>query len=200
MGRILWAGTKRCAWVPKGNLLYERYHDREWGVPVRSDTKIFEFLVLESAQAGLSWEIVLKKREGYRKAFVGFDPKKVARFGERDATRLLRDAGIIRNRAKIAAAINNARRFLEVQKEFGSFARYIWRFVGGKPMNYRRKRLSDLPETTREAERLSKDLKARGFQFLGPKVIYAHMQATGMVNDHTLDCFRHREVARSARR
>ena len=189
----------RCAWVPKENPLYERYHDREWGVPVRNDTKIFEFLVLESAQAGLSWEIVLKKRDGYRKAFAGFDPEKVARFGARDVKRLLGDAGIIRNRAKIEAAINNARRFLEVQKEFGTFSRYIWRFVGGKPIAYHRKHLSDLPEATPEAEHLSADLKKRGFQFLGPKIIYAHMQATGMVNDHLVSCFRNRSVSRVAR-
>ena len=189
----------RCAWVPRGNALYERYHDTEWGVPVHRDRKIFEFLVLESAQAGLSWEIVLKKRDGYRKAFAGFDPKKVARFGARDAGRLLRDPGIIRNRAKITAAINNARRFLEVRSEFGSFSRYVWQFVGGKPTNYRRRRLADLPETTQEAERLSTDLKKRGFQFLGPKIIYAHMQATGMVNDHLVSCFRNRSVSRVAR-
>ena len=192
--------VSRCAWVPRGNALYERYHDTEWGVPVRRDTKIFEFLVLESAQAGLSWEIVLKKREGYRKAFAGFDPKKVARFGARDVKRLVRDAGIIRNRAKIEAAINNARRFLEVRREFGSFSRYVWQFVGGKVIDERRKRFSDLPETAPEAERLSKDLKQRGFRFLGPKIVYAHMQATGMVNDHTLDCFRHRGIIRSTRR
>ena len=191
---------RRCAWVPRRNALYEQYHDREWGVPVYRDRKIFEFLVLESAQAGLSWEIVLKKRLGYRMAFAGFDPEKVAQFRARDAKRLLGDAGIIRNRAKIEAAINNARRFLEVREEFGSFSRYIWGFVGGKPINCRRKRLADLPETTPEAERLSADLKKRGFQFLGPKIVYAHMQATGMVNDHFVSCFRHRAVAALARK
>lgn len=195
MARTVKVGIRRCVWVPRGNALYERYHDAEWGVPVYRDRKIFEFLVLESAQAGLSWEIVLKKRDGYRKAFAGFDPEKVARFGARDVRRLLRDSGIIRNRAKIAATINNARRFLEVQKEFGTFSRYIWQFVGGKPINYRRKRLADLPETTLEAKRISADLKKRGFRFLGPKIVYAHMQATGMVNDHLADCFRYRAVA-----
>lgn len=191
-------GITRCAWVPAGNALYARYHDTEWGVPVWRDRKIFEFLVLESAQAGLSWEIILKKRDGYREAFAGFDPEKVARFGARDARRLLRDPGIVRNRAKIAAAIANARQFLVVRREFGSFARYIWQFVGGKPLNFRRRRLSDLPETIPEAERLSADLKERGFRFLGPKVVYAHMQATGMVNDHLTSCFRNRAVAKLA--
>ena len=185
---------KRCAWVYKEDGLYERYHDMEWGVPVYDDQKIFEFLVLESAQAGLSWYTVLRKRENYRKAFKGFDPVKVSKFTAKDVERLLKDAGIIRNRLKIEAAINNAKRFLEIQKEFGSFAKYIWGFVKGKPVQNRRKDIKELPVMTSEAEALSKDLKIRGFKFLGPTVIYAHMQATGMVNDHTVDCFRHREL------
>lgn len=185
---------KRCSWPTPGDKLYEDYHDEEWGVPVYDDRKIFEFLVLESAQAGLSWITVLRKRENYRKAFAGFDPVKVSKFTSKDVTRLLKDAGIIRNRMKIEAAINNAARFLEIQKEFGSFSKYIWGFVGGKPIKNRWKTLKDLPAKTKEAEALSKDLKDRGFKFLGPTVIYAHMQATGMVNDHMMDCFRYKEL------
>lgn len=185
----------RCGWVPPDNELYADYHDREWGVAVHDDGKIFEFLVLESAQAGLSWITVLRKRANYRKAFAGFDPRKVAKFTVRDVVRLLKNEGIIRNRAKIEAAINNAQRFLEVQKEFGTFSKYIWGFVGGKPIQNKWKKLSDLPVMTPQAEALSKDLKQRGFKFLGPTVIYAHMQATGMVNDHLTDCFRYRQLA-----
>lgn len=180
---------KRCAWVTPGNEIYEKYHDTEWGVPVKDDQKLFEFLVLESAQAGLSWITVLKKRENYRKAFAGFDPKKIARFDEKKVEALMLDAGIIRNRAKILAAIGNARVFLSVQKEFGSFAKYIWDFVEGKPIQNKIRTLKDLPAVTPLAEKLSKDLKKRGFKFLGPTVMYAHMQATGMVNDHFVDCF-----------
>ena len=183
----------RCAWG-RMDELYIAYHDNEWGVPVYDDQKIFEFLVLESAQAGLSWITVLRKRENYRRAFAGFDPKRIAKFSQRDVEKLLGNAGIIRNRLKIEAAINNARCFLEIQKEFGSFAKYIWGFVGGKPLRNKWKKISDLPVTTKEAEALSKDLKKRGFKFLGPTVIYAHMQATGMVNDHIVDCFRYHEV------
>lgn len=185
---------RRCAWVPEGDALYAKYHDTEWGVPVYADQTIFEFLVLESAQAGLSWVIVLRKRENYRKAFAKFDPKKVARFTPQHVTKLLQNSGIIRNRAKIEATINNARCFLQVQKEFGTFAKYIWSFVSGKPRCNRFKSLKNLPAKTPQAEALSLDLKARGFKFLGPTVIYAHMQATGMVNDHTIDCFRYKEV------
>lgn len=185
---------KRCGWVPEGNLLYQEYHDKEWGVPVYDDKKIFEFLVLESAQAGLSWITVLRKRENYRKAFAGFAPEKVARFTQKDVRTLLKNAGIIRNRAKISAAINNAKYFLEIQKEFKSFSNYIWQFVGGKPKVNKFRHFKELPAKTGLAEELSADLKRRGFKFLGPTVIYAHMQATGMVNDHTVDCFRHREV------
>ena len=185
---------KRCTWVPEGDELYQRYHDEEWGVPVYDDKKIFEFLVLESAQAGLSWITVLRKRENYRKAFVDFDPKKVAKFGAKDVAKLMNNAGIIRNRMKIEAAINNAKIFLEIQKEFGVFSKYIWNFVDGKPLRNVWRKFSDLPAKTEIAEVLSKDLKSRGFKFLGPTIIYAHMQATGMVNDHTVDCFRYKKV------
>ena len=184
----------RCSWPTSGDKLYLDYHDFEWGVPVYGDRKIFEFLVLESAQAGLSWRTILYKRENFRKAFAGFDPKKVACFTGRDVKKLLQNAGIIRNRMKIEAAINNAKRFLEVQKEFGTFSKYVWSFVGGKPIRNRWKSIKELPVLTREAEALAKDLKRRGFKFLGPTTIYAHMQATGMVNDHTVDCFRYRQL------
>lgn len=168
------------------------YHDREWGVPVHDDRKLYEFLVLETFQAGLSWRTVLHKRENFRKAFAGFDFRKVARFGAKDRARLLKDAGIIRNRAKIEAAIHNARRFMEVRKEHGRFARYMWTWVQGKPLVHRFRRLSDYPPFTREAELWAKDLKQKGFKFLGPIVVYAHMQAVGMVDDHLVTCFRHR--------
>lgn len=167
------------------------YHDREWGVPVRNDRRIFEFLVLESFQAGLSWRTILHKRENFRKAFRGFDPKKIAKWGAKDRARLLKDAGIVRNRAKIKAAIQNARCFLEVQKEFGSFSRYAWKWVEGKPLQHRLRSLKQIPTVIPEAEAWAKDLKKRGFSFLGPTVVYAHMQAAGMVNDHTTDCFRY---------
>ena len=185
-------GKKRCAWI--GDELMKRYHDLEWGVPVKNDRKQFEFLVLESAQAGLSWAIVLRKRENYRKAFAGFDPKKVAKFGSSHVRKLLKNAGIIRNRLKIEAAINNARRFLEIQKEFGSFSEYLWRYTGGRPQINRWKTLRDLPPKTPLSDALSKDLKKRGFKFLGSIVLYSHMQAVGMVNDHVTSCFRHREL------
>ena len=185
---------KRCAWPTADDPLYIHYHDKEWGVPIYEDRKIFEFLVLESAQAGLSWRTILNKRGNYRKAFAGFDPVKVARFTQKDVERFLQDAGIVRNRLKIEAAINNAQKFLAVQKEFGTFAKYIWGFVGGKPIKNKWRSLKELPVVTQEAEALSKDLKSRGFKFLGPTVIYAHMQATGMVNDHLVDCFRYREL------
>ncbi len=188
---------KRCAWSLKpGDQLYEDYHDQEWGVPVYDDPKIFEFLVLESAQAGLSWRTVLNKRENYRSAFAGFDPVKVARFTTKDVEALLLNPGIIRNRLKIQAAINNAQQFLCVQREFGTFAKYMWGFVGGKPIRNRWKTMREVPAITVQAETFSLDLKKRGFKFLGPTVIYAHMQATGMVNDHTVDCFRYQEVNR----
>ncbi len=173
----------------------ECYHDTEWGVPIFNDRKIFEFLVLESAQAGLSWLIVLRKREGYKKAFANFDFKKVARFTARDIARLVKNPDIIRNRAKIEAAVNNAKRFLEVRKEFGTFSNYAWQFVNNKPIVKDRKKMSELPAKTNEAELWAKDLKKRGFKFLGATVMYAHMQAAGMVNDHVVNCFRFKEVA-----
>jgi DNA-3-methyladenine glycosylase I len=187
------ADVSRCPW-PTADPLYLRYHDREWGVPVRNDRKIYEFLVLESFQSGLSWLIILRKRENFRRAFAGFDPAKVARFGARERKRLLNDAGIVRNRMKIDAAIVNAAQFLKVQKEFGTFSRYMWSWVGGKPIVHRLKTLKDYPVTIPEAIAWAKDLKMRGFRFLGPTVAYAHMQAVGMVNDHTVDCFRYRRL------
>lgn len=187
-----------CAWVPDENELYRTYHDEEWGVPLFDDKKIFEFLVLESAQAGLSWITVLRKRENYRKAFKKFDPAKVARFTKPTIEKLLKDPGIIRNRMKVEAAVNNAKRFLEVQKEFGSFSKYIWGFVNDKPIQNKRRTIKQLPAKTPLAETIAKDLKKRGFKFLGPTVIYAHMQATGIVNDHTTDCFRHAQVKKVA--
>jgi DNA-3-methyladenine glycosylase I len=183
----------RCAWVPAGNEIYEKYHDTEWGVPVHDDQKLFEFIVLESAQAGLSWAIVLKKREGYRKAFANFDPKKVAKFGVRDVARLVKNPEIIRNRQKIEAAIRNAKVFLEIQKEFGSFSKYMWSFVGHKTIKHNIKSLKDYPKFIPEAEVFAKDLKRRGFGFFGPTVAYAHMQAVGMVNDHMKNCFKNKK-------
>jgi DNA-3-methyladenine glycosylase I len=171
------------------------YHDEEWGVSLHDDRKLFEFLILEGAQAGLSWSTVLKKRENYRRAFAGFDANKVARFGARDVTRLLKDVGIIRNRLKIEAAIGNAKAFLEVQEAFGSFDAYSWRFVDGKPMLNRWKTLKQIPSTSPASDAFSKDLKQRGFRFVGSTIVYAHMQAVGMVNDHLVDCFRHRECS-----
>jgi DNA-3-methyladenine glycosylase I len=188
-------GRKRCDWVSRGNELYYAYHDREWGVPVHDDRVQFEFLVLEAAQAGLSWSTVLNKREGYRRAFAGFDPQRIVRFNRRSVERLLQDASIIRNRLKIEAAIANARPFLELQDSFGSFDAYIWRFVEGRPRQNRFRKHRQVPATTRESDALSKDLKQRGFRFVGSTVIYAHMQAVGMVNDHLVDCFRHAECA-----
>jgi DNA-3-methyladenine glycosylase I len=170
------------------------YHDREWGVPVHDDRKLFEFLVLEGAQAGLSWETILRKRENYRKAFHGFDPVTISRYSDEDTERLLADPGIVRNRLKIAATITNAQGFLQVQQEFGSFDNYIWRFVGGRPIKNRFSSLSQLPAKTRESDAMSKELKKRGFRFVGSTICYASMQAVGMVNDHTVDCFRHDEV------
>ncbi|MFZ3031753.1 MAG: DNA-3-methyladenine glycosylase I [Candidatus Moraniibacteriota bacterium] len=184
----------RCQWVPKGDALYEKYHDEEWGVRTYDDRRLFEFLVLESAQAGLSWATILKKRPAYKKAFAGFDPEKVARFTRRDIERLLKDSSIVRNKLKIEAAISNARLFLDVQKEYGSFATYLAQFVGPEPKEKKRRSFSDIPVYTEEAEKLAEDLKARGFKFFGPIIGYAFMQATGMVNDHTTDCFRYREV------
>lgn len=185
----------RCAWAD-ADPLYISYHDTEWGVPVFDDRKLFEFLLLEGAQAGLSWLTVLKKRENYRKAFSGFDPAKVAGFGEDKIQRLLKDPGIIRNRLKIRAAVDNARAFLKLQDEFGSFAEYSWRFVGGKSRKNSFKSINEIPATTPESDSFSKDLKKRGFKFVGSTIVYAHMQAVGMVNDHTVDCFRYKELSR----
>ena len=185
----------RCGWA--GNdPLYIAYHDEEWGVPVHDDRKLFEFILLEGAQAGLSWITILRKREAYRAAFAGFDPAKVARFDARKVRSLLADASIVRNRAKVASAIGNAAAFLEVQEEFGSFDAYIWRFVDGRPKRNVWKSLRQIPVDTKESRAMSQDLRARGFRFVGPTICYSHMQATGMVNDHILDCFRHREVGR----
>ncbi|MBL7843973.1 MAG: DNA-3-methyladenine glycosylase I [Cyclobacteriaceae bacterium] len=185
----------RCAWCLKFEQ-YIDYHDKEWGVPVHDDRTHFEFLILEGAQAGLSWSTILKKREGYRKAFADFDPVKVARFAEKRLEKILLDPGIVRNRLKVYATVNNAKRFLEVQKEFGSFNKYIWSFVNGKPIVNKWKSLKQIPATTKESDALSKDLLKRGFKFVGSTVIYAHMQACGLVNDHLVDCWRYTLVNR----
>lgn len=184
----------RCPWCGT-DPLYVAYHDEEWGVPVHEDRRLFEFLVLEGAQAGLSWLTILRKRPAYRHAFAGFDPERVARFGPRQVARLLADPGLVRNRAKIEAAIGNARRFLAVQEAFGSFEAYLWRFVDGRPIVNRWQRPAQVPARTRRSELLSRDLKARGFVFVGPTLCYALMQATGLVNDHLVGCFRHGELA-----
>ncbi|HEX6277659.1 MAG TPA: DNA-3-methyladenine glycosylase I [Polyangiaceae bacterium] len=183
----------RCGWCGV-DPLYVRYHDREWGVPVRKDRKLFEFLVLEGAQAGLAWITILRKRDAYRRAFEGFDPELVARYGARDVRRLLADAGIVRNRMKIESAVKNARAFLEVQAAFGSFSKYQWRFVDGEPIVGRFRSLKEIPPRTSVSDALSKDLKQRGFSFVGSTIVYAHMQAVGMVNDHLVGCFRYEEV------
>jgi DNA-3-methyladenine glycosylase I len=185
----------RCAWAGT-DPLYVAYHDTEWGVPVHDDRKLFEFLILEGAQAGLSWITILRKREGYRRAFADFDPRVVARFDARKVKTLMGDASIVRNRAKIESAIGNARAFLKVQEEHGSFDAYQWRFVDGRPKQNRRKTMKDVPPTTPESDALSKDLKKRGFRFVGSTIIYAHMQAVGMVNDHVATCFRCAQVAK----
>jgi len=184
---------RRCEWGTVSQL-YIDYHDNEWGVPIHDDRTLFEFLILEGAQAGLSWETVLKKRENYRKAFNNFDPVKVSRYGDKKIEALMGNKGIIRNRLKIASAVNNAKRFLEVQKEFGTFDAYIWQFVNGKPITNRFKSMQEIPATTKESDAMSKDLKKRGFKFVGPTICYAHMQATGMVNDHVVGCFRYKEI------
>lgn len=188
---------RRCGWAAGTFPDYVRYHDEEWGVPVRDDLRQFEFLILESAQAGLSWATILKRREGYRKAFAGFDPVRVARFRRPRIERLLGNPGIIRNRAKVEAAVNNARRFLEVQQEFGSFSAYIWGFVGGVPLVNRWRRDDEVPATSEQATALARDMKSRGFRFVGSTILYAHMQATGLVNDHLVSCFRHRQASRA---
>ncbi len=183
----------RCKWAEYNDLM-RKYHDEEWGVPVHDDLLHFEFLILEGAQAGLSWSTILNKRENFRKAFDSFDYNKIANYTEREVEELLTNKGIIRNRLKIEATIANAKAFLRVQKEFGSFDKYIWQFVDGKPIINKFKNLEDLPPKTIVSEQMSKDLKKRGFKFVGPTIIYAHMQAIGMVNDHVLDCFRYKEI------
>jgi DNA-3-methyladenine glycosylase I len=182
----------RCAWAK--NPLAVAYHDREWGVPVRNERKLFEFLILEGAQAGLSWDTILRKRSAYRKAYLGFHPEKVARFDAKKKRALLADAGIVRNRAKVEASVLNAQAFLKVQDEFGSFARYVWGFVGDRPVANRRRSLRSVPARTEVSDALSKDLKKRGFKFVGSTIMYAFMQAVGMVNDHTTDCFRWKKL------
>jgi DNA-3-methyladenine glycosylase I len=182
----------RCAWA--SNELSIRYHDEEWGVPTHRDRRLFEFLVLEGAQAGLSWDTILKKRKNYRAAFDGFDPKRIARYGRRKTQSLLRNSGIVRNRLKIASVVQNAEAFLEVQEEFGSFDRYIWQFVGGRPRLNRWRSLRQVPARTKESDAMSKDLKKRGFTFVGSTICYAFMQAVGMVNDHLVDCFRYSQL------
>ena len=183
---------KRCAWAEGGTADYIAYHDEEWGVPLRDDRGQFEFLILEGAQAGLSWSTILNKREGYRKNFADFDPAKVARFTPKRIERILKDPGIVRNRLKVESAVSNARAFLKVQKEFGSFSDYIWGFVDGKPRQNRFRRDDDIPATSSDSDAISKDLKKRGFRFVGSTIVYAHMQATGLVNDHVTGCFRYK--------
>jgi DNA-3-methyladenine glycosylase I len=189
MGRSI----QRCSW-PNNNPLMIKYHDEEWGIPLHNDRKLFEFMVLDSFQAGLSWEIILKKRDNFRKVFSNFNPVKIAKYTNKNVKRLLADKGIIRNRLKITATINNAKRFLEVQKEFGSFDKYIWQFVNGKTIKNKFKFLSQLPAKTKESDSMSKDLKSRGFKFVGSTICYAFMQAAGMVNDHLISCFRYKQV------
>jgi DNA-3-methyladenine glycosylase I len=190
-------GRRRCAW-PSSDISLA-YHDREWGVPLKNDRKLFEFLVLDAAQAGLSWEIILRKREGFRAAFDGFDPEKIARYDDKKIRELLVDARIIRNRLKIESAVSNARAFLALQKECGTFARYIWQFVGGKPKLNARRSLKDIPATSAESDAMSRALKKRGFRFVGSTICYAFMQAAGMVNDHAIGCFRYAELKRRMR-
>lgn len=187
---------RRCAWGSNNPLMIQ-YHDEEWGVPVHDDRKLFEFLVLDGFQAGVSWSIVLTKRKNFRKAFHNFNPRVVSKYTAKDVRRLLADAGIIRNRLKIESTVNNAKRFLEVQKEFGSFDQYIWRFVGGRPIKNGFKSIRQIPATSKESDAMSLDLKERGFKFVGSTICYAFMQAAGMVNDHTTDCFRYRLVHKS---
>jgi len=192
--------TGRCAWAGDSSPGYIRYHDEEWGVPVWDDRTQFEFLILEGAQAGLSWSTILNKRDGYRKNFADFDPEKVARFTKKRVEKILLDPGIVRNRLKVESAVTNARAFLKVQEAFDGFCNYIWDFVGGKPIQNRIRKMSEMPATSAESDVLSKDLKKRGFKFVGSTIVYAHMQATGMVNDHETACFRYRECAALAKK
>lgn len=184
---------QRCAWVGD-DALYRHYHDTEWGVALHDDQRLFEFLLLEGAQAGLSWITILRKRENYRAAFDGFDAKRIAAYGANKIESLLQDAGIVRNRLKVQSAVNNAQRFLDIQEEFGSFDKFIWQFVDGRTRQNRWRSMADIPASTPESDAMSKELKRRGFKFVGSTICYAHMQATGMVNDHTTDCFRHKEL------
>jgi DNA-3-methyladenine glycosylase I len=188
---------KRCEWVPDGDELYAAYHDEEWGVPLRDDRALYELLTLEGAQAGLSWATILRKREGYRKAFAGFDPKRVAAFKEARVETLLQDPGIVRNRLKVSSAVENARRVLEVQAAEGSFSDFLWGFVDGEPLVAGWRTSAEVPAETAESKAMSKELKRRGFRFVGPTVCYAFMQAAGLVNDHVVSCFRYRELAGS---
>jgi len=183
----------RCQWVTNGNELYQRYHDNEWGAPQHDDSILFEFLILEGAQAGLSWATILNKRQGYREAFDNFDYRKISKYDEKKIAELLNNPGIIRNKLKVNGTVTNARLFMQVQEEFGSFDKYIWQFVGGKPIINAWRNISEVPVSTPESDAMSKDLKKRGFKFVGSTIMYAHMQATGMVNDHTIDCFRYKE-------
>jgi DNA-3-methyladenine glycosylase I len=189
----------RCDWVPAGDALYAAYHDEEWGLPSRDDRHLYEMLVLEGAQAGLSWSTILRKRDGYQKAFAGFDPDRVARFGDADVARLMADPGIVRNRLKIESAVANARATLEVRDELGSLAEYVWSFVGGAPIQNGWRTMADVPSETAESKAMSRDMKRRGFRFVGPTVCYAFMQATGLVNDHTVDCDRYAAVQAATR-
>ena len=195
-GEVMAKAITRCRWAEGVSLDYIRYHDKEWGVPVHDDRTQFEFLILEGAQAGLSWSTILNKREGYRKLFAGFDPEKVARFTKRRVEKMLLDPSIVRNRLKVESAVTNAKAFLAIQNEFGAFSDYIWGFVDGKPIQNKFRKDSDVPATSPESDALSKDLKKRGFRFVGSTIIYAHMQATGMVNDHVTGCFRHKPCAK----
>ncbi len=189
---------KRCSW-PSDNLRMIRYHDNEWGVPLHDDRKLFEFLILDAFQAGLNWRIILDKRPNFRKAFHNFNARKIARYTRRDVQRLLRDPSIIRNRAKILATIENARQFLKIQKEFGSFDKYIWQFIGGKPKKNKFRRLRQIPAKSKESDAMSEDLYERGFRFVGSTICYAFMQAAGMINDHVVDCFRYKQVQKNHR-
>jgi len=186
---------RRCAWAADAGPLDQKYHDKEWSVPIHNDQKLFEFLLLEGAQAGLSWSTILKKRENYRKAYDNFDARKVARYGSARIRRLLSDPGIVRNRLKVRASVQNARAFLKVREEFGSFDRYIWQFVGGKPIQNRRRTRKQVPARTKVSDAMSKDLQRRGFKFVGTIICYAFMQAVGMVNDHTIECYRYRRLS-----
>ncbi len=190
------SNLNKCQWAKGSFEAYEKYHDEEWGMPMHDDTKHFEFLILEGAQAGLSWATVLKKREGYRKAFANFNYKKVAQYDDAKIEELILNPAIIRNRLKVKSAVTNAQCFIEVQKEFGSFDAYIWQFVGGKPIINSWQKMSDVPAYTKESDALSKDLKKRGFKFVGSTIMYAYMQACGLVNDHTTDCYRYQEVSK----